>query len=182
MWLDDDVDVVLLNPDGTVAGRAPKEALHTDETPLHLAFSCHLVDDDGRILLTRRALGKRSWPGVWTNAFCGHPQPDEPMERAIHRHARSELGIELDGLRVEAPDFRYRAVDASGVVENEICPVFSAKASGPLDPDPDEVVEWQWITPDALATAIAAVPWMFSPWLVEHFPLLDLEDVTGDRR
>lgn len=176
------MDVVLVNPDGTVAGSAPKEALHTSDTPLHLAFSCHLVDDEGRLLLTRRALGKRSWPGVWTNSFCGHPQPGEAMEDAIARHAASELGIEVHDVRVEIPEFRYRAVDASGIVENEICPVFSAKSNGSLDPDPEEVVEWQWITRDALATALATVPWMFSPWLVEHFPLLDVENVTGDPR
>ena len=97
------MDVVLMNAEGQAIGTAPKEALHGEDTPLHLAFSCHLVGEDGRLLLTRRALGKRSWPGVWTNSFCGHPQPGEEMHDAIRRHARSELGIDIDDLRVVLP-------------------------------------------------------------------------------
>lgn len=174
--------VVLVDPDGRTIGSAPKEALHGADTPLHLAFSVHLVDEDGRLLLTRRALGKRSWPGVWTNAFCGHPQPGEHMEHAIVRHAQSELGIEVENVRLELPEFRYRAVDASGVVENEICPVYTATTRSALDPHPDEVIEWHWISRDELRTALAAVPWMFSPWLAKHFPLLDAPHVTGDSR
>lgn len=176
------MDVVLMNAEGQAIGTAPKEALHGEDTPLHLAFSCHLVGEDGRLLLTRRALGKRSWPGVWTNSFCGHPQPGEEMHDAIRRHARSELGVDIDDLRVVLPDFRYQATDASGVVENEICPVYTATMSGPLDPDPTEVVEWHWITREELRIALDTVPWMFSPWLVKHFPQLDSPNASGDNR
>ena len=126
--------VVLVADDGTPVGTAPKAAVHSTETPLHLAFSCHVFDDRGRVLVTRRALAKKTWPGVWTNAFCGHPAPEEPMEDALVRRAERELGLTLTDVRVSLPDFRYRAVDASGVVENEICPVFTARAVGEPSP------------------------------------------------
>ena len=64
------------------------------------------------------------------------------------------------------PDFSYRAVDASGIVEHELCPVFVGRIAGPLQPDPSEVAEWQWVEPERLLTAIRATPWAFSPWLV----------------
>ncbi|RYY48065.1 MAG: isopentenyl-diphosphate Delta-isomerase [Actinomycetales bacterium] len=114
--------VVLLEDDGTPAGTAPRLSVHGTETPLHQAFSLHLFDDQGRVLLTRRALSKLTWPGVWTNSCCGHPRPGEALEDAVRRRLREELGVEVDDLRIVLPDFRYRAVDASGVVENEICP------------------------------------------------------------
>lgn len=158
--------VVLLDDAGTRIGTADKATVHTEDTPLHLAFSCHVVDVAGRILLTRRALTKSTWPGVWTNAFCGHPAPDEPVEQAIDRRAQRELGIRVTDLQPILPDFRYRAVDASGIVEHEVCPVYRARIVGELAPASDEVSEWAWVEPDGLRAAIAAAPFAFSPWLV----------------
>ena len=158
--------VVLLDDAGTRIGTADKATVHTEDTPLHFAFSCHVVDDAGRILLTRRALTKSTWPGVWTNAFCGHPAPDEPVEQAIDRRAQRELGIRVTDLQPILPDFRYRAVDASGIVEHEVCPVYRARIVGELAPASDEVSEWAWVEPVALRAAIAAAPFAFSPWLV----------------
>ncbi|WP_100365712.1 isopentenyl-diphosphate Delta-isomerase [Diaminobutyricimonas aerilata] len=158
--------VVLLNDDGTPIGTADKATVHTLETPLHLAFSCHVFDESGRTLVTRRALTKSAWPGVWTNSFCGHPAPGERGPDALRRRAEHELGIRLDDIEVLLPDFRYRAVDASGVVENEICPVYRATTSDAVDPRADEVAEYAWLTPEELRTAVAAAPFAFSPWLV----------------
>ena len=126
--------VVLLDADGAQIGTADKSVVHGSDTPLHLAFSCHIVGGDGRFLVTRRALGKLAFPGVWTNAVCGHPAPGEPMEVAVRRRARFELGFELDELDLVLPHFRYRAADASGTVENEICPVYLARVE--VDPHP----------------------------------------------
>jgi len=160
--------VTLLAEDGTPIGSAPRMTVHTDDTPLHLAFSCYVTDASGRLLLTRRALSKKTWPGVWTNSFCGHPRPDEDVLDAIARYARHELGLEVEDVRSALPDFRYRAVDASGVVENEICPVFVATTTQQPDPNPEEVAEYAWTAPEDAVRAVAAVPFALSPWMVEQ--------------
>lgn len=157
--------VVLLADDGTPVGTADKATVHTDDTPLHQAFSCHVFDQRGRVLVTRRALAKKTWPGVWTNSFCGHPAPGEDLAEAIARRAERELGLTLTDVRVALPDFRYRAVDASGVVENEICPVFTARAASEPRPAADEVAEWAWVDPAALQGAVEATPFAYSPWI-----------------
>ena len=167
-----DEQVVLVTDDGEPIGIAPKATVHSSDTPLHLAFSCHVRDGAGRLLVTRRALSKRTWPGVWTNSFCGHPAPGEGMEEAIARRGLDELGLTLVDLEPLLPDFRYRATDASGVVENEICPVFAARTFDEVLPDPDEVAEFRWIDPADLDVATAAAPWAFSPWL--HLQLSSL--------
>jgi isopentenyl-diphosphate Delta-isomerase len=164
--------VVLLADDGTPIGTADKATVHDAHTPLHLAFSCHLFDPDGRILVTRRALTKRTWPGVWTNSFCGHPAPGEDLEGAVRRRAFDELGVRLGALELALPDFRYRAVDAAGTVENEVCPVFTATTDDAFAPEPSEVADWRWTDAAALAEAVAAAPWAFSPWLSLQLPLL----------
>ncbi|NKX53093.1 isopentenyl-diphosphate Delta-isomerase [Arthrobacter mobilis] len=165
--------VVLLDDAFHPVGVADKASVHTGDTPLHLAFSCHISDPAGRLLVTRRSLAKKTWPGVWTNSACGHPAPGERLEDAVRRRVRYELGLRLEELQLALPDFRYRAVDASGIVENEFCPVFTALTSDTPDPRPDEVIEYRWVSPSRLRTAVNAAPWAFSPWLVLQLEHLD---------
>ncbi|WP_371862464.1 isopentenyl-diphosphate Delta-isomerase [Cellulomonas composti] len=164
--------VVLLDDEGRASGAAPRAEVHGRHTPLHLAFSCYVLDDDGRVLVTRRAPTKRTWPGVWTNAFCGHPRPGEAPADAVRRRGREELGLELVELTLVLPSFRYRAVDDSGMVEHEECPVWFARAAGPVAADPDEVAQIQWVDAEDLGRAVTAAPWAFSPWLVAQVACL----------
>jgi isopentenyl-diphosphate delta-isomerase len=167
-------EVVLLDEAGTPIGRAPKSAAHGPDTALHLAFSCHVVNALGEILVTRRALTKQAWPGVWTNSFCGHPKPAESLVAAVRRRAEFELGLELHDVELALPLFRYRAVDADGTVENEICPVYLARTTDEPDPNPREVSEYRWVDPAELGNAVNAAPWAFSPWLVLQTQQLEL--------
>lgn len=160
--------VVLLDADGRPCGSAPKAAVHHANTPLHLAFSCWVVDDQGRTLLTRRAGVKRTWPGAWTNSFCGHPAPGERVEDAVHRRARDELGARITEPLAQLPHFRYRAVMDDGTVENEVCPVYVAKLLTPTDPNPAEVGDLRWVPCTVLSAAVADDPSSYSPWMREQ--------------
>lgn len=157
--------VVLLDEDGRPCGTAPKATVHTVDTPLHLAFSCWLLDDDGRTLLTRRALSKRTWPGIWTNSFCGHPGPGENMADAVRRRAADELGAQIEVPTPVLPDFRYRATMPDGTVENEICPVFASRLVAGPELNPAEVADLRWIELAELAELVQAEPDRYSPWM-----------------
>jgi isopentenyl-diphosphate Delta-isomerase len=163
--------VVLVDDQGRSLGTAAKGSVHHEATPLHLGFSCYVFDAEGRVLLTRRALTKHTWPGVWTNSFCGHPAPGEPIEDAVHRRARRELGLTIEALTCVLPDYRYRATAADGTVENELCPVFSALAAGPVLPASDEVMDHTWVSWGELRSA-AELSWAISPWAAEQVALL----------
>lgn len=168
-------EVVLVDEHGTPLGAASRTAVHTRDTPLHQAFSLYLFDDRGRVLLTRRALSKATWPGVWTNSCCGHPRPGEELGDAVRRRLGEELGLAVEDLQLVLPDFRYRAVDASGIVEHELCPVLTGRAVGQLRPDPAEVSEHTWVSWSDLVTAVRATPAVFSPWSVLQVPQLAAE-------
>ena len=166
-------DVTLLDERGGPIGRADRRRVHTDATPLHLAFSTYLFNARGEVLVTRRALGKVTWPGVWTNSACGHPRPGEDIEAAARRRIREELGLVVGRLIPLLPDFRYRATDASGIVENEVCPVYAGfVADEDPRPDPAEVADWAWVPWEGLVAAIAATPQVYSPWAALQVPHL----------
>ncbi|WP_131738191.1 isopentenyl-diphosphate Delta-isomerase [Actinomadura roseirufa] len=146
-------EIVLLNAEDQAVGTAPKAASHHRETPYHLAFSCYVVDTRGRVLITQRALGKRTFPGVWTGSCCGHPAPGEGLRDAVLRRLRDELGMPDTALAEASltcvlPRFHYRAVAEDGTVEHERCPVVRAvvPAGSPVLPNPEEVEQAEWWT------------------------------------
>jgi isopentenyl-diphosphate Delta-isomerase len=170
--------VVLLDEAGCASGTADKAAVHHDRTPLHLAFSCYLFNEAGEFLLTRRAESKRTFPGVWTNTCCGHPQPGEPMPASVRRRLREELGIGAVRLELILPRFRYEATMANGVMENELCPVYAAYAGpSPFASgfDPAEVAEVRWVNWEDFCEAARSGRQPVSPWcatqLAELAPL-----------
>lgn len=168
--------VVLLDSQRRPIGSQLKSEVHHANTPLHLAFSVHVMDDGDNTLLTRRALTKRTWPGVWSNACCGHPGPGEDLVQAVSRRLSSELGLAAQSVSLALPDFAYRAQDAGGVVENEVCPVYLARVVGHRPsprPDTDEVAEWVWVPRSAAAALAHDHPWLLSPWSVLQFALIE---------
>ena len=92
----------------------------------------------------------------------------------MRRRAEFELGIELAEVELALPLFRYRATDANGTVENEVCPVYIATTADEPDPNPREVAEFAWVAPEELGRAVEAAPWAFSPWLVLQARELEL--------
>lgn len=132
----------------------------------HRAVSVFLRDPDGRLLIQRRALGKYHTPGLWANTCCTHPLWDEPALECANRRLREELGI--TGM---APVWRqqveYRADVGGGLTEHEVVDIFlvDAPEGVAVTPNPDEVMETDWLTLAELEQRIAARPDLFTPWL-----------------
>lgn len=164
--------VVLLDEAGRDIGTAPKTGVHHDATPLHLAFSCYVFDADDRLLVTRRAVDKLTFPGVWTNSACGHPAPEESIVAAVRRRIRQELGLALDDVRLVLPEFRYTAL-MDGIRENEMCPVFVARAAGEVRPDPAEVDDAVWVPWPEFVADVLTGRRVVSTWCRSQVEMLD---------
>ncbi len=131
----------------------------------HKAVSVFVTRGDA-VLIQRRAMGKYHTPGLWANTCCTHPEWDETALDCANRRLREELGIE--GL---APEYRdrveYRADVGGGLVEHEVVDIFVAEAPERLvlTPDPDEVMQTEWLSYGALLGRVTARPSDFTPWL-----------------
>ena len=168
----DTEEVVLVDEEGRPTGIADKSTVHGPHTPRHLAFSCYGFDAAGRVLVTRRAAGKLTFPLVWTGTCCGHPAPGEAADDAVRRRLRDELGVRAHELTLVLPDFSYRASDGA-VEENELCPVYVCRLDGDPTPATDEVAEWVWWDWDAFLAAATAPESVLSPWARLQAPLVD---------
>ncbi|HEX6255486.1 MAG TPA: isopentenyl-diphosphate Delta-isomerase [Euzebyales bacterium] len=169
--------VVLLDAEAGVVGAMDKLAAH-QRAVRHLAFSVMLRDDDGAILLQRRAEAKYHFAGRWSNACCSHPRPDESVTAAARRRVREELGAACGPLAVSGA-FWYRADDpASGLVEHEydVVLVGAAAALTSYAPDPAEVDDLRFVQPTVVRAALEQRPQQFTPWLAQ---VLDVTDGGG---
>lgn len=138
--------IVLCDEEGNPTGTAEKLSSHHATTPLHRAFSCYVFDDLGRFLITQRARSKKVWPGVWTNSVCGHPAPEENITDAIKRRLAYELGMKAKDFEVLLPTYRYATPPYNGIIENEYCPVYLARAITAPKPNPEEVEAFKWMS------------------------------------
>lgn len=164
--------VVLVNDQNEEIGTMPKLEAHNVHTQLHRAFSCYVFNKEGKFLVTQRALIKKVFPGIWTNSCCGHPGPGEKIEDAIKRRLAFELDLEPEALRVVLPDYRYRA-KMNGIVENEICPVYTALVSNNPKPNPEEVENYEWVDWKVFLQRLKKTPKKYSPWCREQAELLN---------
>lgn len=126
-----------------------------------------LTDAYGRILVQRRAPTKTRFALRWANACCGHPRPGQDVLGAGAARVSAELGLTAPTL-VEVGVHRYDAQDPiTRRVEHEHDHVLS----GVLDPDqlaspdPDEVADLRWLTPEKLAADLSTRPKDYAPWL-----------------
>ncbi|MGW2559250.1 isopentenyl-diphosphate Delta-isomerase [Streptomyces sp. NPDC001514] len=154
----------LVDENGHTIGTAEKLSAHLAPGQLHRAFSVFLFDEQGRLLIQRRALGKYHSPGVWSNTCCGHPYPGEAPIAAAARRTFEELGVS-PSLLAEAGTVRYNHPDpASGLVEQEYNHLFVGLVQASPRPDAEEVGETAFVTAAELAERHARDP--FSAWFM----------------
>ncbi len=159
--------VVLVDEHNNVLGTTPKATVHTKETKLHRGFSLFVFNSKGELLVTQRALSKKTFPGVWSNTVCGHPGPDELPKDACVRRLKEELGMNVTGVE-HVTDYRYTFSDKSGIVENEICPVFWGMSNDIPHTNPDEIEGLRWVLWEEFLNDIQLNPDIYSPWCREE--------------
>ena len=160
--------LILVDEADREVGHLDKARCHQGRGVLHRAFSLLIFNDAGDLLLQQRSASKRLWPLYWSNSCCSHPRSGEDMETATRRRLQEELGIACPLQFLFK--FQYQAqFDATGA-ENELCSVFIGRSRDPIRANSHEILDWRWISPQALQREIAAdgartfTPWFMLEW------------------
>src|SRR5688572_2367880 len=105
-------EVILVDETDKETGTMEKLEAHRKGL-LHRAFSVFIFNDQGEMLLQKRAATKYHSAGLWTNACCSHPRPGEATLSAANRRLKEEMG--LDAVLIHKSSFVYKTVFENGL-------------------------------------------------------------------
>jgi isopentenyl-diphosphate delta-isomerase len=168
--------VILVNSEDQETGTIEKLEAHRKGL-LHRAFSIFLFNSSGEMLLQQRAESKYHSPGLWSNACCSHPAPNETTLAAGNRRLKEELGIST--LLIQAFNFEYRESFENGLTEHELDHVMVGYTDENPTLNPSEAQDFCWISMADLKGKMNNNPENFTVWfniiMNQHFDKLNKE-------
>jgi len=171
--------VILVDNQDNQIGVAEKLQAH-QEGLLHRAFSIFLyryIDNELEILLQQRNMNKYHSGGLWSNTCCGHPRPDEDTHEAAVRRLAEEMNIKTPLQEIAA--FQYTKKVNNELVENEFDHLFVGEfKSEQIDPNPDEVQDWQWMSLSELKQKLEQEPEKFTAWFNDALRIFENKEVN----
>lgn len=160
-------EVILVNERDEPIGTMEKMEAHR-KAVLHRAFSVFIFNSKGDMLLQQRALTKYHSGGLWTNACCSHPYPGEATADAASRRLREELGFTVPLRKIF--EFTYQSTFENGLVEHEYDHVFTGVYNAAIRPNPEEVQDYSYQSPEEITQALQSHPQKFTAWFHIAFP------------
>ena len=163
--------VILVDLDDNPIGEAEKLDAHQQDL-LHRAFSIFIFDKENRLLIQQRAQDKYHSGSLWTNTCCGHPRPGEETLAAAHRRLYEEINFDCPLQQITK--FIYHAQLDNNLTEHEIDNVFVGIYDGPVNPNPIEIMNYEWKKIGQLKNELQLTPENFTEWFKICF-----DDVIG---
>jgi isopentenyl-diphosphate delta-isomerase len=159
--------VILVDEHDEEIGLMEKIEAH-EKGLLHRAFSIFIFNQKGEMLLQQRGLRKYHSGGLWTNACCSHPKPNEKTIDAAHRRLKEEMGFDTE--LTKAFDFKYKANFSNGLTEHEFDHVFVGYYDGKIEYNFDEVETYAYRSMDRIEASFAEYTDFYTEWFVIAFP------------
>lgn len=159
--------VVLVTELDEMTGVAEKMEAHRKGL-LHRAFSIFIFNSQGEMLIQQRAMSKYHSAGLWTNACCSHPGPGEDVELSARIRLKEEMGFDTPVQKVF--EFIYRAGFENGLTEHELDHVFTGIYDGPVNFNPDEVMDYAYRPMDHILFSLSRSPKEYTAWFEIAFP------------
>lgn len=153
--------VMLVDIDDQQIGIMEKMEAHRTAV-LHRAFSVFIFNRKGDMLLQQRAIQKYHSGGLWTNACCSHPRPDEDTLQAAKRRLQEELGF-ITPLE-KAFEFIYKAELDNNLTEHELDHVFIGEYDGTIIPNEEEVKDYCFKSVESILESMELQPHKYTAW------------------
>ena len=165
--------IVLVDENDNQIGSEEKVKCHLPSGILHRAFTALVFDQDGNLLLARRAKDKMLWPGYWDGTVASHPRESETFSSSAQRRMSEELGIscQMDYLAKFEYHVPYKDIGS----ENEICGslIGTVDSNTTLDPVKTEIDQTRWISAADLMLNLEENSSIYCPWMLIALAILN---------
>lgn len=129
--MDELIDI--LTPEGKPTGKTALKSEAHKNGWFHATVHIWLFTSDDKILLQKRAMTKKVFPGLWDISVAGHIGAGETILVAAQREVFEEIGLKLQekdfikiGTRI------HQVKHLNGIIDNEHHHVFIAELKTPL--------------------------------------------------
>ncbi|PRD57117.1 isopentenyl-diphosphate Delta-isomerase [Sphingobacterium gobiense] len=161
--------VVLVDIEDNAIGEMEKLLAH-QQGELHRAFSVFIFNDEGALLLQKRAANKYHGGGLWTNTCCSHPQWSEDITMSAIERLYYEMGIKCDLKLIYS--FIYNEPVENNLIEHELDYVFIGQTNQNPILNKDEASDYKWMNTAEILSDINENPWHYTVWFRQAFPEL----------
>jgi isopentenyldiphosphate isomerase len=129
--MDELIDI--LTPEGKPTGKiALKSEAHKNGW-FHATVHIWFFTSDEKILLQKRALTKKVFPGIWDISVAGHIGAGEAILEAAKREIFEEIGLKLEEKELIKIGTRiHQVIHKNGIRDNEHHHVFIAELKVPI--------------------------------------------------
>ena len=154
-------NVVLVDSNNNKLGLMPKMEAHIKGV-LHRAFSVIIFNNNGDIMLQKRARTKYHTPGLWSNTCCSHQRDNEDNITAGKRRLYEEMGFTTQLQNFDS--FIYKVSFSNGLIEHEFDHILTGIYNGIPNLNKKEVDQWKWVSIDYLYHDINNNPDNYTAW------------------
>jgi len=150
----------IVNENDEVIGQATREECHSNPNITHRTVGFTLIKSDGKLLITKRGLGKRFDPGKYI--FLGeHMIAGENYEQGVIRGAKEEIGIDIKEYK-DIGTYKFNLPEQTELVHFFLIK-FDDKQN--LKYDSSEILEEYWMTPEEILKSSLDLGGMTKTWL-----------------
>lgn len=149
---------------------------------LHRAVSVFICNTKGEWLLQQRAANKYHSNSLWTNTACTHPFPGETNLQAANRRLAEEMGLKANLTKVFS--FIYKEKLDNALIEHEFDHVFIGYTDVLPTINPDEVMNYKYISFNDLHSHIESTPNDYTVWFKKIYIRINdfIEKMTDSQK